>query len=119
MNTNDPQFRQLIDWTHKMAQTPSPGDHDIEPPHPYCFGDDPCVCIQLYAADEACEQRVHAHHLARDLDDIRFGREEGLREAREAVAALNVIDDLNLDVPEVIRRVHALAAIDKLREGAK
>ena len=40
-----------------------------------------CICGLL----RACEQRVHTQHLARDLDDIRFGRQEGLREAREAV----------------------------------
>ena len=44
--------RQLIDWAHRIAATPSPGEHDMDPPHPYCFGDDPCVCIQVYAAEE-------------------------------------------------------------------
>ena len=86
-----------------------------------------CICPSL----RACEQRVRDEALKaeylryeeaaiRDQDAAyRKGYAAALDAAREAVAALSVIDDLNLDVPEVIRRVHALAAIDTLREEAK
>lgn len=44
--------RAAIEFAHRAALTPSPGNHDQTPPHPYCQGDSPCVCSQLYAACE-------------------------------------------------------------------
>lgn len=87
MNTNDPQFRQLVDWAHKMAQTPSPGRHDVDPPHDYCFGDDPCVCIQLYAAQEQALNRAReaVRHALGPLDAADPGQRD---------AALTAIDAL-------------------------
>lgn len=41
-----------IAWVHQMAKTPTPGDHEVAEPHPYCLGDDPCCCVQLIAACE-------------------------------------------------------------------
>ena len=41
-----------IAWAHQMAKTPTPGDHEVADPHPYCLGDDPCCCVQLIAACE-------------------------------------------------------------------
>lgn len=67
-----------------------------------------CICAAL----RACEQRVHAHHLARDLDDVRFGRKEGLREAREAVTALLAELEANHDEDRHDGAWEALAAID-------
>ena len=64
-------LRAQIDAVHRMAATPSPADHDVPDPHPYCFGDDPCVCIQLIAACETAVA-VSAHprtHVA-DIRDL-------------------------------------------------
>ena len=41
-----------IAWVHQMAKTPTPGDHEVAEPHPYCLGDDPCCCVQLIAAEQ-------------------------------------------------------------------
>lgn len=41
-----------IAWVHQMAKTPTPGDHEVADPHPYCLGDDPCCCVQLIAAEQ-------------------------------------------------------------------
>lgn len=43
---------EAIAWVHQMAKTPTPGDHEVAEPHPYCLGDDPCCCVQLIAAEE-------------------------------------------------------------------
>lgn len=67
-----------------------------------------CCCAQL----RAFEQRIHAQHLARDLDDIRFGREEGIREAWEA--AVNVRNQSPAPFAEFVYR-EVLPAIDALR----
>ena len=51
-------LRVEIDRVHAMAATPSPADHEADPPHPYCFGDDPCICVQLIAACETERAKV-------------------------------------------------------------
>lgn len=43
---------EAIAWVHQMAKTPTPGDHEVAEPHPYCLGDDPCCCVQLIAAEQ-------------------------------------------------------------------
>jgi len=43
---------EAIAWAHQMAKTPTPGDHEVADPHPYCLGDDPCCCVQLIAAEQ-------------------------------------------------------------------
>ena len=51
-----------IAWVHQMAKTPTPGDHEVADPHPYCLGDDPCCCVQLIAACETAraDERIKA-----------------------------------------------------------
>ena len=73
----------------RLAYLPRPASeqHDMDPPHALCLGDDPCVCIQLVA----CERRA-------------------LDAAREAV------DGLDKYVHGQISAADALAAIDALRE---
>lgn len=79
-----------------------------------------CPLIARIRKDERAE--VHAQHLARDLEDIRFGREEGLREAREA--ALSVGFHTHVEGGSVsgttrtfIDRDEFLAAIELLRSN--
>lgn len=50
----------LIEITHITARTPTPGDHDVREPDPYCFGDDPCVCVQIKAAREDERRRTQS-----------------------------------------------------------
>ena len=76
--------------------------HDESAEYPYC------ICPALHAYGD----RINAQHLARDLDDIRFGREEGLREAWEAV---NAIAPLYGEEDGCGMKDEALAAIDALR----
>lgn len=40
----------------RLADLPRPAgeQHEMDPPHHLCLGDDPCICIHL----AACEQRV-------------------------------------------------------------
>ena len=83
-----------IEAVLRLAALPRPDgeEHDMDPAHDLCLGDDPCICIQL----NACEQRV-------------------LSAARDAVMALTT--DLALsDQDTVVYRADALAAIDALRE---
>lgn len=47
-----------IDEIHLRASKESPGRHDVAEPDPYCFGDDPCVCLQIKAARENERQRL-------------------------------------------------------------
>jgi hypothetical protein len=42
----------LIEQAHLDAKSPTRGEHEVAVPDPYCFGDDPCVCVQLKAARE-------------------------------------------------------------------
>lgn len=53
---------EAIAWVHQMAKTPTPGDHEVADPHPYCLGDDPCCCVQLIAACETAraDERIKA-----------------------------------------------------------
>ncbi len=53
---------EAIAWVHQMAKTPTPGDHEVAEPHPYCLGDDPCCCVQLIAASETAraDERIKA-----------------------------------------------------------
>lgn len=71
---------EAIAWVHQMAKTPTPGDHEVAEPHPYCLGDDPCCCVQLIAA----EQTARADERVKAAERVRV---EALREAREAVLA--------------------------------
>jgi hypothetical protein len=48
----------MIEIAHISAQTPTPGQHDIADPDPYCFGDDPCACVQIKAAREDERRRI-------------------------------------------------------------
>ena len=64
------------------------------------------------AALEEAEKQIHAQHLVRDLNDIRFGREEGIREAWEA--AVNVRNQSPAPFAEFVYR-EVLPAIDALR----
>lgn len=50
----------LIEQAHITAQAPTRGKHDIAKPDRYCFGDDPCVCVQLKAAREDERRRLRA-----------------------------------------------------------
>lgn len=45
-----------IEAVLRLADLPRPSgeQHEMEPPHHLCLGDDPCICIHL----AACEQRV-------------------------------------------------------------
>lgn len=40
----------------RLADLPRPSgeQHEMDPPHHHCLGDDPCICIHL----AACEKRV-------------------------------------------------------------
>ena len=58
MNSFFSEF-DLIEQAHLAAQAPTRGQHDIAKPDRYCFGDDPCVCVQLKAARED-ERRKNA-----------------------------------------------------------
>ena len=69
-----------IAWVHQMAKTPTPGDHEVTDPHPYCLGDDPCCCVQLIAA----EQTARADEREKAAGRVRV---ETLREARAEVEA--------------------------------
>ena len=44
--------REAIESFHRMAKFPTVARHEVEDPDPYCFGDDPCVCLMLMAARE-------------------------------------------------------------------
>jgi len=48
----------MIEMAHISAQTPTGGRHDIADPDPYCFGDDPCACVQVKAAREDERRRI-------------------------------------------------------------
>ncbi len=95
---------EAIAWVHQMAKTPTPGDHEVAEPHPYCLGDDPCCCVQLIAACETARAderekaagRVRVETL-RELDKQLATAMElldgdpaviGLRKARRAIARL-------------------------------
>ena len=76
----------------RLAALPRPDgeQHDMDPPHALCLGDDPCVCIQLVA----CERRA-------------------LDAAREALDALPTEQTVKEGVSEFWVEInHALAAID-------
>ena len=59
-----------IEEAHLLAARPTPGEHDVEEPDPYCFGDDPCVCIQIKAARENERQRLTSR-VPLDSDETR------------------------------------------------
>lgn len=60
----------LIEQAHLAAQAPTRGEHDIAKPDRYCFGDDPCVCVQLKAAREDERQRLIAKWLTEDRQEM-------------------------------------------------
>ena len=62
----------LIEQAHLDAKSPTPGEHDVAVPDPYCFGDDPCVCVQLKAAREDERQRMAARLLTRDRQEMDY-----------------------------------------------
>lgn len=60
----------LIEQAHLDAKAPTRGQHDVVVPDPYCFGDDPCVCVQLKAAREDEHNRVVAKLLVQDRQEM-------------------------------------------------
>lgn len=58
----------------RLADLPRPAgeQHEMDPPHDLCLGDDPCICIHL----EACEQRAREITL-RSMDHTRCQWWEG------------------------------------------
>ena len=60
----------LIEQAHLDAKSPTHGEHDVVVPDPYCFGDDPCVCVQLKAAREDERNRVVAKLLVQDRQEM-------------------------------------------------
>lgn len=50
----NPEYSEYdaIHEAHAIALTPTRGEHEVNEPDPYCWGDDPCVCVQLKAARE-------------------------------------------------------------------
>lgn len=99
----------------RLADLPRPAgeQHEMDPPHHLCLGDDPCICIHL----AACEQRVRESEACLALCADR-NYQRGLDAAREAVAA--AYDDERYGhkddwgVPVVYKDL-MLAAIDALR----
>lgn len=59
-----------IHEAHAIASTPTRGEHDISDPDPYCWGDDPCVCVQLKAAREDERNRLIARWLTEDRQQM-------------------------------------------------
>lgn len=114
------RYMQPTQAVLRLAALPRPAgeQHDMEPPHDLCLGDDPCACIQLVA----CEQRVRQSAATlwdRTSEQMAAARVEGIRAgltaAREAVAALTT--DLALsDQDTVVYRADVIAAIDALRQ---
>ena len=106
-----------IAWVHQMAKTPTPGDHEVADPHPYCLGDDPCCCVQLIAA----EQTARADERVKAAERVRV---ETLREERAAIMALRafIVGKTALrdwDINEVVKGFDdAVAAIDRLINAA-
>ena len=106
-----------ISWVHQMAKTPTPGDHEVADPHPYCLGDDPCCCVQLIAA----EQTARADERVKAAERVRV---ETLREERAAIMALRafIVGKTALrdwDINEVVKGFDdAVAAIDRLINAA-
>ena len=51
-----------IEAVLRLANLPRPvgEQHEMDPPHHLCLGDDPCICIHL----AACEQRALRHAIA-------------------------------------------------------
>ena len=60
----------LIEQAHLDAKAPTRGQHDVVVPDPYCFGDDPCVCVQLKAAREDERRRLIAKWLTEDRQQM-------------------------------------------------
>ena len=58
---------EAIAWVHQMAKTPTPGDHEVADPHPYCLGDDPCCCVQLIAAEQTARADEREKHQENNL----------------------------------------------------
>lgn len=99
-----------IAWVHQVAKTPTPGDHEVADPHPYCLGDDPCCCVQLIAA----EQTARADERVKAAERVRV---ETLREVKTAVMHLPVVGRL-AGTDSTLAAVHVLAAIDRLINAA-
>ena len=53
----------MIEMAHISAQTPTGGRHDIADADPYCFGDDPCACVQIKAAREDERRRMRRDNI--------------------------------------------------------
>lgn len=66
----------LIEQAHITAQAPTRGEHEVAVPDPYCFGDDPCVCVQLKAAREDERQRMIARWLTHDRQQMESQMED-------------------------------------------
>ena len=126
MSEHQPQsVHDEIEAVLRLAALPRPAgeQHDMEPPHDLCLGDDPCACIQL----AACEQRVRQSAATlwdRTSEQMAAARVEGIRAgldaAREALDALPTEQTVKEGVSEFWVEInHALAAIDALREEQK
>ena len=104
---------EAIAWVHQMAKTPTPGDHEVAEPHPYCLGDDPCCCVQLIAA----EQTARADEREKAAGRVRV---ETLREARAVVEALVTQSSMSLGHRGSWGdgQRDALAAVDRLIDAA-
>ena len=103
----------------RLAALPRPAgeQHDMDPGHDLCVGDDRCICIQLMA----CEQRVRQSAATlwdRTSEQMAAARVEGfaagLDAAREAIK--NTRCPEGYEVKGCSHWDDALAAIDALRE---
>ena len=110
-----------IEAVLRLAALPRPAgeQHDMEPPHDLCLGDDPCACIQLLAYEQRVRQSA-ATLWDRTSEQMAAARVEGIRAgldaARKAVEALDIGRGVRFSVDV---RADALAAIDALRLPAK
>lgn len=93
---------EAIAWVHQMAKTPTPGDHEVAEPHPYCLGDDPCCCVQLIAA----EQTARADERVKAAERVR------VETLREVWAAVDREQAWSLSAARM--QTKCLAAVDRL-----
>ena len=100
---------RVISEPYHLPECPFRADHATLPQTRSLI----CICDEL----RACEQRMANKYLSHVQHDIRFGREEGLREAEAAVAAIPECIACEIECQYCNLR-DALAAIRELKEKA-